>query len=112
MNRYHCDCGKLFNYYKSKEQKKTKLQFSGIFDVDEAGNSECMMTKDRLVVTSEGRMIPSFAFRMNGDSSAPDEKLVLGHSTESIKQAWNSPILINARTSEKCGYCDSCKHEP
>src|SRR5205085_5642905 len=83
-----------------KSRSEVDLQFSGTFDVGEAGQSSCMIAKNRFVITSDGLLIPTFAVRMDKEKDRPLPQFVLGNAQDTIlSNAWNSCLLTNARSS-------------
>ena len=92
-------------------KKKILFQFSGAFDrkMDAlVEDQECALRKSRIVVTSDGIMIPSFSLRMRTNSEVPDPLFNLGNiEEETLEEAWNSPIMLSARSSG-CGHCITC----
>lgn len=92
-----------------KSKRGVDLQFSGIFDVDEAGQSSCMIAKNRFVITSDGLLIPTFAVRMDKEKNQPSQQFILGNVQNTmLSNAWNSYLLTSARICS-CGVCDHCK---
>lgn len=111
---------KIFQMNKKDEQKferivelmkvenKINLQFSGPFEF-EAGEQNCLMAKNRIVVTSDGIIIPTFAVRMNKNANLPSDVFNLGNIKDSkIQDAWFSPLLSASRKQNKCDHCPSC----
>lgn len=95
---------------KNVKSNGVDLQFSGVFDEDEASESSCMIAKNRFVVTSDGLLIPTFAVRMDKEKDYPLQQFVLGNAENTmLSNAWNSCLLTNARSSCTCGVCDHCK---
>jgi len=85
------------------------LQFSGSFDMDETGDDSCLVAKNRFVITSDGFLIPSFALRMDKEKSTPNPAICLGNVNDtSLKSAWTSKLLLDARTQSHCSSCPSC----
>jgi len=93
-----------------KSKNEIDLQFSGIFDENEAGESSCMIAKNRFVITSDGLLIPTFAVRMDKEKEYPLPQFILGTVKDTmLSYAWNSCLLTKARNSCTCGVCDHCK---
>lgn len=93
-----------------KSKNKVDLQFSGVFDENESGQSSCMIAKNRFVITSDGLLIPTFAVRMDKEKDFPLKQFILGNVKDTtLSYAWNSCLLTNARNSCTCGVCDHCK---
>lgn len=93
-----------------KSKNKVDLQFSGVFDESESGQSSCMIAKNRFVITSDGLLIPTFAVRMDKEKEFPLKQFILGNvKNTTLSHAWNSCLLTNARNSCTCGVCDHCK---
>jgi MoaA/NifB/PqqE/SkfB family radical SAM enzyme len=85
------------------------FQFSGAFDHElrdqlktnsRVSFSNCMLDKQRFVITSDGLMIPSFAVRMSQDSMYPNMLTVLGsiHDT-SVREVWNASLSLRQKHS-------------
>ena len=70
------------------------------------------LDNNRLVITSDGLLIPSLALRMNAYKSSPNRVFNLGNVAEkSINDAWNSPIMLISRNSGLgCGTCSVCSN--
>jgi len=94
-----------------KERNLVELQFSGVFDENEADQSPCMIAKNRFVITSDGLIIPTFAVRMDKGSNYPEKKFCLGKIHQvSLSNVWNAPLLASARKNCECGVCDACRN--
>ena len=96
-----------------EKNKDIIFQISGFFDkgIKIAGHSEtCALNKKRLVVTSDGFLIPSLALRMYKENSVPRSDFNLGKIEEkSIIDAWDSFIMTYSRNSSSgCGICPPC----
>jgi len=93
--------------------KEVIFQISGFFSkgVEIAGHSDtCALNKNRLVVTSDGFLIPSLALRMDEEKSTPKPDFNLGKiEDKSINDAWDSSIMTLSRNSGLgCGMCPPC----